>query len=399
PYSDLILAIGLLILTGFFANPNLLGFHRFYRDKLAAVYMKSAGNGDKALKVRELVDHEGKMNSPYPLINTCLNLFGKNEDQYRGMKTEDYFLFSPLYSGAKLTGYVDTTDRRFRNITVSTATAISGAAFNSVMGRKTNKIASFALTVLNARTGYWAYNPKKEYRAGLSLIDWWPAYHLRELFGDTDTDRRRVNLSDGGHIENLAVYELLRRRCKLIVAVDASADPGFKFDDLNNLVIRSSNELGLCITFRQKPEDLIKPDASNGFSESQFVIGDITALPGNEECASYHGILVYVKSSMLPQRRWIDREQTTRKGKEMESYLYKTYHPKFPHESTADQFFDSDQWNAYYYLGKFMAAYVLGIELPEHDDLNDVELPISFTGSSADAIIEQLMRTVERARR
>ena len=34
-----------------------------------------------------------------------------------------------------------------------------------------------------------------------------------------------LNLSDGGHVENLALYELLRRRCKFIIAIDGEADP------------------------------------------------------------------------------------------------------------------------------------------------------------------------------
>jgi len=31
-----------------------------------------------------------------------------------------------------------------------------------------------------------------------------------------------INVSDGGHLENLESYELLRRRCRFIIAVDAS---------------------------------------------------------------------------------------------------------------------------------------------------------------------------------
>jgi hypothetical protein len=45
------------------------------------------------------------------------------------------------------------------------------------------------------------------------------------MFGKLNEYRRSVYLTDGGHIENLGVYELLRRRCKVIIAVDAEADP------------------------------------------------------------------------------------------------------------------------------------------------------------------------------
>jgi hypothetical protein len=41
-----------------------------------------------------------------------------------------------------------------------------------------------------------------------------------------------VNFSDGGHIENLAIYQLLKRHCQLITAVDGEADPKMAFNGL-----------------------------------------------------------------------------------------------------------------------------------------------------------------------
>jgi hypothetical protein len=46
-----------------------------------------------------------------------------------------------------------------------------------------------------------------------------------ELLGFTDDTQRFVYLSDRGHFENLGVYEMLRRRCRTIVAIDAGCDP------------------------------------------------------------------------------------------------------------------------------------------------------------------------------
>ena len=187
----------------------------------------------------------------------------------------------------------------------------------------------------------------------LTQAPWWPLYQLLEVFSLTDSTRRLVNISDGGHIENLGVYELLRRRCRLIIALDATGDGQYQFDDLRNLVIRARQELGVTITFRQAPEEYIRPASSNGFSRSQFVIADIGMLPGapGEGAGAYRGLLVYVKSSLRAQRRW--------KTLDSESFAYKTYHPAFPHESTANQFFDRAQWEAYYHLGRFMAGDLL----------------------------------------
>jgi len=44
-----------------------------------------------------------------------------------------------------------------------------------------------------------------------------------------------LNLSDGGHHENLGIYPLLKRHCRIIIASDAAADPDFAMMDLANL--------------------------------------------------------------------------------------------------------------------------------------------------------------------
>ncbi len=348
----------ILLVTGLFANPNLLTLHRFYRDRIATAFMEAAGTGDGALKLHALVA-DGDPNkwhcAPYPLINTCLNLQGATDDKFKGTKTSDYFLLSPLYCGSKLTGYARTSTSGYSTLTLSSAVAASGAAVSPEMGTSTNKVLAFLMTLLNLRLGYWAVNPQYADRSYVFRFVWWPYYHIMELLSKTDTRKRRVNISDGGHIENLAVYELLRRKCKMIIAIDAGADPEYGFSDLKNLVIRARNELGLEVNFRQAPEAVIAPEPSKGFSNQHYVLADIKELPGKSQDGSYSGLLVYIKSSMLAAKTW--------RVSNDDSYFYKTYHPTFPHESTADQFFDEQQWTAYYKLGKFMAGDLLGVDV------------------------------------
>ena len=68
-----------------------------------------------------------------------------------------------------------------------------------------------------------------------------------EMFGLTSETERWVYLSDGGHFENLGVYEMVRRRCRVIVVSDASCDPGYKFDDLGNALRKIWIDLGVRI--------------------------------------------------------------------------------------------------------------------------------------------------------
>jgi len=457
-----------LFILGYFANPNALSFHRFYRNQLANAFLSNTNNPNILLRnlIEKGTDQKGNedyIHAPYPLINTCLNLLtppkqkldefrnGKRGDlmarkiqqdiSFAGAKTNDYFLLSPLFCGSKLVGYVPTNDTyNYRNLTLPAAATISAAAVNPGMGVYSNKILSILTTVFNARLGYWILNPKKT-KLYNSLI-WWPRYFVYELLGLLGIENEMLNISDGGHIENLAIYELLRRRCKLILAVDAGADPKFTFSEFENLAIRAKNELGLSIRFsKNQLEDEIRPKPSLGYSKKRFAVADIGFLweeivlrdkdgkiilvkinEGGEEkekpievLINYKkyaknpdreaaiedilalvevqiqdrlsdpilklealenvkkivsenlkndlkiGTLVYIKSSITaPEGKPnIDRKKDPLR---YYTYKYKIYHPEFPHESTADQFFDPVQWTAYYDLGRFICSDVLGID-------------------------------------
>ena len=368
PWKSFLGSFGILILTGIFANPNILTVHRFYRDRIAEAYLGKIVKNGNNIKLSELNPGKEARDwgaAPYPLINTCLNVLDKEDKSFPGSKTSDYFLLSPLFCGSRLTGYTDSISTGYKHMSLPTAVAISGAAVNPDMGTRTNRVLAFFMTLLNLRLGYWTFNPKPMFK---SLITWWPYYHVMELLSKTNTKRQWVNISDGGHIENLGIYELLERRCRLIIAIDASADPEYAFSDLSNLVIRARNELGISIKFREglKPETIIKPSPSSGFSISNFAIADIEKLPREkkeneeEDKEEYKGLLVYMKSSMRATNKY-------KTLKESRSFQYKTYHPAFPHESTADQFFDEDQWKAYYNLGKFMAGDLLRTYVPDEE--------------------------------
>ncbi len=377
----------LLFLIGYFTNPNAISFHRFYRKQLSDLFLRFARNDFDNMPLKDVfnINSEKKEDyiAPYPLINTCLNLLNPDGDAvFKGTKTSDYFLLSPLYCGSGLVGYVP-TDRYldYRRMTLPAAVTISAAAVNPGMGMYSNKMLSILMTVFNARLGFWISNPLilKKARA----IVWWPVYFFRELLGRIGSNNPMINISDGGHIENLGVYELLRRGCRLIIAVDAGEDHAYNFTDLNNLIIRARNELGLEIRFRddEQPEDLIRPRPSQVYSKKRFAIADIyqwweddkVILSANQEQSAELvnfkeprkiGTFVYVKSSVLAPT---GKPALSEKGSDDDrrkygTYKYKIYHPDFPHEPTSDQFFDEIQWEAYFQLGQFIGADVLGIK-------------------------------------
>lgn len=383
----------LLFILGFFTNPNALSFHRFYRKQLSDLFLRfSEGYKNVPLKDMFNADSDNKSDyiAPYPLINTCLNLLNPGGgDKFKGSKASDYFLLSPFFCGSKLTCYVPTQQYwDYRRMTLPAAVTISAAAVNPGMGVYSNKTLSVLMTLFNARLGFWISNPiilQKSY-----AIVWWPLYFFKELLGRIGLGNRMINISDGGHIENLGVYELLRRGCPLTIAVDAGEDPQYLFEDINNLIIRVRNELGLEIRFRenQQPEDLIRPRPSQVYSKQRFAIADIYQWwddqkatdfppPAEDEKGAFPnlktprkvGVFVYVKSSVkAPAGKPVlnEEEDPLKYG----TYKYKIYHPDFPHEPTSDQFFDEIQWESYYQLGQYIGADVLGL-----DDLEKTELP------------------------
>lgn len=309
-------------------NVNQISPHRFYRNRLAETYLLRRGE-ESAIDPQPLSDLQSdNSRSPYHLINATVNLPSSKEPGLRG-RDSDFFLFSRNFCGSPLLGYCKTREleRKDRILDLGTATAISGAAASNYMGSKTIKGLAFWLSLFNIRLGYWLPNPKRLTEMpdgpGAKPFSLW-----KELFGRIDENAKFVNLSDGGHIENLGIYELLRRRCKFIVAIDAEADPGMSFPSLMKLIRYARIDFGIDISLELDDLKLNKA----GFTKAHFALGEIDYGGGDT------GYLLYIKASLT--------------GNEQNYILdYRQNHPDFPHETTADQFFSEVQFEAYRALG------------------------------------------------
>jgi hypothetical protein len=330
---------GLFLYSQFFVDVNKTSLHNYYRDRLSKAYLfdRTGENGKEPLRhndeqpLSELDTECG----PYHLINAALNIRSSKEMNRRG-RDADFFIFSKRCVGSELTGYCRTTNLEAidKHLNLGTAMAISGAAAAPNMGRVTVKPLVFIMALLNIRLGYWLPNPKLIDRIGMirravkQVSRVGPIYLIREMIGDLDEKSWNINLSDGGHIENLGIYELLRRRCKFIIASDAEADPELKFGGLAHLMRVARIDMGIKIVLNLDP---IRKKKS-GWSQTHFVKGTIDY--GNGET----GELLYVKSSVTGEEEEYIKE-------------YRARHPDFPHETTADQFFDEAQFECYRALG------------------------------------------------
>ena len=168
-----------------------------------------------------------------------------------------------------------------------------------IWGYHSSRATAFLMTLFNVRLGAWMPNPARSNMQELALAK--PANSLRALFdellGRTTDTRQAVYLSDGGHFENLGLYEMLRRRCRMIVVVDAGQDQDRSLFDLGNAICKARIDLGADIQMdamriRSRKEIEANPAAAAG--ALGFAVGTIN-YPEHR-----HGRLIYLKPSFLP---------------------------------------------------------------------------------------------------
>lgn len=286
---------------------------------------------------------------PYPIVNTAINLTTGQKLAWQQRKA-GAFAFTPLYcgyqmpdeGGARWSGrycstisYVSGPLRAVKrgSIALSNAVTISGAAASPNAGYHSSPTVAFLLTVFSVRLGSWFQNPRRPElwrRPG-------PAHSLKpllsELFGLSSDRSDFVYLSDGGHFENLGIYELVRRRCRYIVACDAGCDPQASFEDLGNAIRKCRIDLGVDIEIDTSG---LRPSPATGSSAHFCAVGILRY--DRIDPASGVGYLLYIKA-------------TTCGDEPQDVAQYRREHPEFPHQPTADQFFDEPQFESYRRLG------------------------------------------------
>jgi hypothetical protein len=257
-------------------------------------------------------------------------------------------------------------------LSLGTAMAISGAAVSPNQGYNSSPLIGFLLMLFNVRLGWWLGSPRTAaYPLEGPRLSLSPA--LRELAGDTTDKSSWVYLTDGGHFENLGLYEMIRRRCRMIVVSDAGCDPRSTFEDLGNAVRKIYIDFGVSIDFEKLEIAARQNPPVPGL---RFAIGTIK-YPGSKR----PGWLLYLKPTYQGTERADVRS-------------YASGHEDFPHESTTDQWFSESQLESYRALGASITEYIcsggVGVatgETPEPMDLQQLrEAAHLLMGGSASAL-------------
>jgi hypothetical protein len=249
--------------------------------------------------------------------------------------------------------------------------SLSGAAFSSALGAHTSIPTALLATFANVRLGYW-WDSGLELGAGSFLRKLLPPVY-RALLAEflcnlRGTGDRLWNLSDGGHFENLGGYELIRRRLPLIILVDAEQDADYKFSGLADLIRKARLDFGAEIEFVDPPKNLpgfgtlgqlrrVQPP-EDGQIESSVGLELPADRAGLSHAHAAIAKVTYVDGKSPPS--WLVYVKATLKGDEPVDVLeYHSNHPDFPHDSTANQFFDEAQWESYRRLGEHIGSKVL----------------------------------------
>jgi hypothetical protein len=394
------ISIALLLAANLIININAFSLHAVYRNRLIRCFLGGARkphrhpegftdfDWDDDLRVAALWKRTdpptvptGRDWRPFHVINMTLNLAATNRLAWQERKAMP-FSVTPFACGNADLGYRETSRYGGRyiepvpkgeiksGISLGTAMAISGAAVSSNMGYHSSMSLSFLLTFFNVRLGVWLGNPGNAGGHRLAPMlrrpyeTTGPQFAVRplnsELFGLTDDHSPYVNLSDGGHFEDLGLYEMVRRRCRRIIVVDGDQDRDRGFDDLGNAVRKIWIDLGVRITFDDSGLLAAEQDAKLA-GIPYFALGTIEYVSDpklGKPLKTPTGKILYIKPVVRGDEPAAD------------VIAYKRAHDDFPAQSTAEQWFDESQFEAYRRLGQLMTERIIDATGIERGNLN-----------------------------
>ncbi len=279
---------------------------------------------------------------PYPLFGAALEVAEVTQDSFVQPRTVPFF-FSPLFSGFELSrrrsasdladGYRP-TKKLGGGISLATAMAISQPSRDKSL-RPASAAVAMLWTIFDLRDGRFLGNPLRNdtWNKQGPLIE--PIYALREGLGDLPSEAPYVRPYPGQDFDNLGIYQLVKRRCRFIIACDATRDPDFSFEDLGATILRCRTELNVEIQMDLGP--LGRTPSSSG---AHCQIAHIKYGRGED------GLMVYIKPSLT--------------GDEPTGLVqYARVHQEFPATDVATGRFGERDFESYRALGEHIIESLL----------------------------------------
>ncbi|HKE66922.1 MAG TPA: patatin-like phospholipase family protein [Micromonosporaceae bacterium] len=389
-YLPVAIGLVMLLLITVFIDQTRWSLHPFYRRRLAAAFaVRRLGDETEVYPEDEWTyldthcDYTKGQDFPQVILMASANVSG--QDLTPPGRHALPFSLSGDWVGSPLLGWIKTstllrgpteTTRRGKprrrrpitsgvlgaDLTTEAAMAVSGAAFASAMGAAHSPY-SLLFTLTNARLGAWLPNPRflahhressdlrESRRWAHPLLPHWRAmpYLLRELFGIYRPDGPLVLATDGGHYDNLGLVEMLRHAPSTVYCFDASGGANLGGSALGPAVTLARQELGVRITFLGSPHGVSRLEWAEKELDRAGVLVcqiDYSECPPVDGQTRDPGVLYFARATVTPDAPW-------------QVQSYRQSHPTFPNDSTSDQWFDQEQFDAYHTLGQYAAAAVI----------------------------------------
>ena len=342
----LVLYAAICLTASYFINVNKFSLHAMYRQRLIRAYL-GASNTSRSPHPFTGFDERDNLSmcelspsKPLHVVNMALNLVRGENLAWQQRKAAS-FTSTRYHTGSCRVGYRSSRiyGGAYRAnktpISLGTAITISGAAASPNMGYNSSTLLTVVMTLFNARLGWWLGNPRVEPEVWTRPGPRWGVRpFVDEAFGLTTDTNAWMYLSDGGHFENLGLYEMVLRRCHTIVVSDAGSDAPFHYEDLGNAVRKIRVDLGIPIELAT--DYMPTSPLEEGRERMHFAIAHIVY--SAVDPGAPNGVLLYIKPCLT--------------GDEPPDVVqYAATDSRFPHQPTADQFFDEAQFESYRRLG------------------------------------------------
>lgn len=388
--NGLVLALFLVTLALCVVDATSLSLHQFYRRRLARAFAVRR-RGVRAVKYpaneKMWLDTHGKAlaGGPKFVFAAAAAISDGDNAAPHGLNSVSFVMTADFIGGPAL-GWLRSSELRKatpprlrRDLTVDTAVAVSGSAFASAMGRHGSGVQTMLAALSGARLGTWLPNPRFVENAKKHATNPWflkglpfvrgLTYLYREVLSLRESEAPLVQVTDGGHYENLGLVEALRRRCRLIYCIDSGLDDPPLLSGLADAARLAKFELGVEIIPEQGGPygvESLSPGTGEPFSEAHAFCdlnGRVTKnavmrarieyppASGLEE-GSRTGWLIFAKAVLwreLPH--WVMTHAGEGDGAE------------FPHDTTSDQWFTERRFAAYTELGRCIATSAIHVRV------------------------------------
>jgi hypothetical protein len=363
---------GSVALFTYFADVNAWSLYTFYKQRLQSAYIVERATCDEVQSIA--FDHfiflDEAQNKTRPELVLCAAANITDAGFTPPGRRAVSFTFSATEVGGREVHWVPTgllydrlSPARQRDVTLTAAMAISGAALSPAMGKKSMAGFSALLALLNVRLGVWLPHPGWV-EAQDGDFEWQDKPRLQhlamEVFGLHPFDHPYLYVTDGGHWDNLGLVELLRRGCTKIYCFDASGDQVDTFFTIGEAVALARSDLGIDINIRPDvmrtpltaPSDGRKllrwpgdTPAETAVAPTEHAIGTFTPVDPItlEPMTGIEGRIVIGKATITDDVPW-------------DVFAHAEKDPKFPTNSTLEQLYTDEKFESYRALGRHIAT-------------------------------------------